>query len=305
MEKRYYHKRGHVVWILLSVSLVRDLNGLPLYFISQIQDVTVQKQGEETLRGSQANLQAILNNSLQSFVLTDRSGIIKAFNQIASVRLEILLGGRPLAEGASIYDSVPDQYQADVQAQFARARDGETIVVERAITDRNAAEHWFELNVIPVREADESVSGICLSVLDITGHKQAEAAALQAQRRLQTYFEQATDLIFTLDRFGTITSVNHMVCTVTGYTAPELLGCSPLKLVAPDSIDSTGAVLASVLGGGAVEQAEVEIVAKDGRRMWLEIRGRAIYEGAQLIETFHIARDITQRKRAEQGVGFC
>lgn len=305
MEKRYYHKRGHVVWILLSVSLVRDSDGQPLYSVAQIQDVTEQKQSEETLRRSQANLQAILNNSLQSFVLTDRSGIIKAFNQIASVRLEMLLGGRPLAEGASIYDSVPDRYQADFQADFARARDGDTIVVERAITDRHGAEHWFEFNFVPVREGETTVSGVCLSMLDITDRTRAAAALVQAQRRLQTYIDQATDLIFTLDVDGRITSVNDKVCVVTGYSAPELLGRSPLQLVPTDRLDNTRAALATMLDGRSVAQAEVHIVTKDGRRVGLEIHGWPIYEGEQRVGSFHIARDITERERAETTLSPC
>jgi PAS domain S-box-containing protein len=43
MEKRYFHRDGHIVWILLSVSLVRDDAGAPRYFVSQIQDITQQK----------------------------------------------------------------------------------------------------------------------------------------------------------------------------------------------------------------------------------------------------------------------
>jgi signal transduction histidine kinase len=49
MEKRYFHKEGRLVWALLSVSLIRDPQGKPLYFISQIQDVTERKEAEAAL----------------------------------------------------------------------------------------------------------------------------------------------------------------------------------------------------------------------------------------------------------------
>jgi len=50
MEKRYFGKQGNLVWVLLSVSLVRDNQDQPQYFISQIQDITKRKQMEEALR---------------------------------------------------------------------------------------------------------------------------------------------------------------------------------------------------------------------------------------------------------------
>jgi diguanylate cyclase (GGDEF)-like protein/PAS domain S-box-containing protein len=49
-EKRYLHQDGHVVWALLSVSVVHDEEGEPLYFVSQIQNVSERKALEESLR---------------------------------------------------------------------------------------------------------------------------------------------------------------------------------------------------------------------------------------------------------------
>lgn len=50
MEKRYIHKNGQIVWISLSVALVKDTANQPLYFISQIQDIDSQKKAEEELK---------------------------------------------------------------------------------------------------------------------------------------------------------------------------------------------------------------------------------------------------------------
>jgi len=47
MEKRYERAGG--IWILLSVSLVRDDDGRPLYFIFQIQDIDARKRAEGEL----------------------------------------------------------------------------------------------------------------------------------------------------------------------------------------------------------------------------------------------------------------
>ncbi|MCH8919437.1 MAG: PAS domain S-box protein [Chloroflexi bacterium] len=56
-EKRYLHKRGHVVWALLSFSLVRDAADRPLHFISQIQDISQRKRVEEELQRAREELE--------------------------------------------------------------------------------------------------------------------------------------------------------------------------------------------------------------------------------------------------------
>jgi PAS domain S-box-containing protein len=64
MEKRYLHKLGHAIWILLSVSLLRDNQENPLYFIAQIQDITERKRAEEEIRRRAEETAALLETSL-------------------------------------------------------------------------------------------------------------------------------------------------------------------------------------------------------------------------------------------------
>ncbi|HTJ85136.1 MAG TPA: PAS domain S-box protein, partial [Polyangiaceae bacterium] len=53
MEKRYVRKNGDIVWAQLDVSLVREPDGTPRYFVSQIQDITERRRIQEQLRHSQ------------------------------------------------------------------------------------------------------------------------------------------------------------------------------------------------------------------------------------------------------------
>lgn len=52
-EKRYIHKLGHVVWVYLTLSLVRTEAGEPDYLIAVVQDITTRKATEEALRTSE------------------------------------------------------------------------------------------------------------------------------------------------------------------------------------------------------------------------------------------------------------
>jgi PAS domain S-box-containing protein/diguanylate cyclase (GGDEF)-like protein len=52
IEKRYLHRDGYLVWVLLCVSMVRNEKGYPLYFVCQIEDITERKLLEEELRAA-------------------------------------------------------------------------------------------------------------------------------------------------------------------------------------------------------------------------------------------------------------
>lgn len=89
IEKRYYHKKGNIVWVLLSVSLVRDLQGNPIHFVSQIEDITARKIAQEGVNKLNRELTAIFNSSTQvSIIGTTVEGVITHFSKGA----ENLLG---------------------------------------------------------------------------------------------------------------------------------------------------------------------------------------------------------------------
>ncbi|SMF06713.1 PAS domain-containing protein [Pseudobacteriovorax antillogorgiicola] len=67
IEKRFFRKDGSLVWILLTVSLVRRKDGSPKYFISQAQDITQQKRDHQDLETQQRVHQSLIEATYDGY----------------------------------------------------------------------------------------------------------------------------------------------------------------------------------------------------------------------------------------------
>lgn len=81
MEKRYFHANGNFIWALLKVSLVRDNNDVPLYFISQIKDISERKKNLEII--SNQNKRLLNFAHIVSHNLRSHTGNIRMLSDMA------------------------------------------------------------------------------------------------------------------------------------------------------------------------------------------------------------------------------
>lgn len=81
MEKRYIHKNGNIVWVLLSVSLMRDKMNHPIYFISQVNDISDRKKAEKKLKETNEELKKI-NHEKDKFFSIIAHDLKSPFNSI-------------------------------------------------------------------------------------------------------------------------------------------------------------------------------------------------------------------------------
>lgn len=82
MTKRYFHRDGRIVWVQLSVSLVRGKGREPLYFISQINDVSERKATEDALLQSEAKFRQLIDQAADGVFVHDRRGRILDANPV-------------------------------------------------------------------------------------------------------------------------------------------------------------------------------------------------------------------------------
>jgi len=183
VEKRYLHKLGQVVWVNLSVHLLRDDAQQPLYFISAVQDISERKQAEEELK--LAGL--VYNNSSEAMAITDAEGVVlainPAFTKMTGYALEEIKGQsitllRSEQHDARFYDTQQQtmhlcgQWQGEV---WSKRKNGEMFPT------------WLTINTS--YQTDGRVNRRVSLFSDISAIKAAEALILK-----QANFDQLTKL---------------------------------------------------------------------------------------------------------------
>lgn len=197
-------------------------------------------------------------------------------------------------------DLVAPEDRAVVAERIQRRLDDELEVENYFFTGLRKDGRQIECEVLGRRADYHGRPAIVGTMIDVTERRRAQESLRQSEERLRTYFEEASDWIFTLDAAGRINSVNRRMCESSGYTPEELIGSTPTTFLRDEDAERVSRLLDNILEGDEVEQVELPVMAKDGQRIWLEIRGRTLVENGEIVGAFHIGRDVTERKRAEE-----
>lgn len=190
LEKRYFHQDGHIVWVRLSVSLIRDEQGHPAYFVAQMDDITADKLAVESLRKANVDLmlfRTLLDNSSDAIEVIDPVTLRyldvneKACRDLGYSREELLSMRIPdidTAYGPENNKMIEEQMQQSGTARFEtvhRRKDGSTFPVEVSMGSANL-DKLYGLSV----------------VRDITERKQVEERISKLNEELERKVQERT-----------------------------------------------------------------------------------------------------------------
>jgi PAS domain S-box-containing protein len=251
-------------------------------------EIMQHRRTQEELRRSRKFLSSLVNSSLDMIMAADPEGRVTVYNPAASLRF----GWEPeeiLGLNTQFLYADPEEYRS-IQQELERhgmytgeilnrTKDGEVF------TSFLAASRLYD-------EDGEFLGAMGVS-RDITRMKRDQEALRASEERYRDLFENATDLIQSVDIEGRFQYVNNAWKQVLGYSDQEVAGMSFTDIIHPDERDHCQDLFARIRSGEEVKELRTVFVAKDGRRVHVEGTTNLRRVDGQPQATRSIFRDVT------------
>jgi PAS domain S-box-containing protein len=278
---RHTRKDGRVIAVSSRQAVQRDADGVAIAIIELNSDLT-------ELRRAETRVEQLLESAPDSMVGVGRDGRIVTVN----TETERLFGySRDELIGEPLEMLVPQRFRA---AHLGHRRD---YFADPGTRPMGAGLHLYGLR----RDGLEFPAEISLSSIDTDDGPLATAAIRDDTRRqLAAIVQSSEDAIITKDLHGTITSWNAGAQRLYGYSAADVHGKSSSILVPAGHDDEIPGILARIAAGEAVRDLDTVRMRKDGSLVDVSLTISVVRDrSGHPIGASTIARDITERKRAE------
>ena len=296
-ERRIRRRGGEIIPIRVTARMLSDGRMLTI-----ARDMSEQKQTQSTLGESQRTVRALLESSLDAFLILDaRDGAIIEVNQTVADRF-----------GASTPEqlrgrTVFDMFAPDV-AQGRRAWAQEVLAQGKPIrTEDRDRGKVFDSTVYPVLDDAGKPTKLVVLSRDITNRKRAEEALRASEALYRSLVEASPEGIYLADiHTEALLMVNRQAATLHGFATPEEMLAevgSCKDLFVPEQRPVTMRELERARQDVAQPLAEVELIRKDGTRFPAELTAAPVVDGDGLPNAFlMMARDVTFKRKLQESL---
>ncbi|HTY23982.1 MAG TPA: PAS domain S-box protein [Desulfomonilaceae bacterium] len=264
------------------------------------EEVAERKRVEMALRESEERYRLLAENSLTGIYVHQDDKFVYVNKRAAETMgyTENELIGKSIWEVVAPEDR--EMTKGIVAARLQRKRAPSHY--QFRILTRNGEVRWIEVLATAIEHNGRPAT--LANALDITARKHAEEALRQSEASYRELFENSSDIVYTHDLEGRYKSVNEAARRILGYSSEEFLTLTHRDVVDPDHIPITEENLRRKIENGVDTTGpyEIRVRSKDGTPFWFEINSRIIRDNGKPIGVHGTARDITDRKKAEEAL---
>jgi len=259
-------------------------------------DITERKRAEEALRESEEQLRLVTDSLpvLISYVDLERR---YQFNNEAYQ--EWFEHPRTEVQGKHIKEVLGEAAYKSIETYVDKALSGKKVTFESTIPYKDGGFRHVSAVYIPHFGRQREVKGFFALVSDITKRKRTEDALKESENRYRNIIESAIDIIYTFSPDGIIISLNPSFETITGWRIKDWIGKSFTDLIHPEELSLAMKLIQESIAGKERPLNEFRLLKKTGDYVLLDFNAKPLLKDGKLIGFFGIARDITERKRAE------
>jgi len=181
MEKRYLRKDGSIVWVELTVSLVRDITRAPKYIIKVVEDISRRHEAETALRQSEERFRRMAESTTAAIFIFQRERL-RFVNPQAAHMTGYTREQLTEMDGWTL---VHPQFREQARARTAARLRGEPVEprIEMMIVRRDGTERWVDMSATVIEY--DGAPAILGTAYDITERKAAEAELRRAHDELE------------------------------------------------------------------------------------------------------------------------
>lgn len=231
MEKRYLHKNGEIVWVNLTVSLMRDQFGKPQYFISIVEDITQRKKAETKLKETNERLKAALDaSSTGTFIWNIQTNELSWDENLD--RLFGLSAGLSVRSLDKFIETVHPSDRAGVIVACARcATEGADFEMEFRVVYPDGSVHWLFDKGKTYRDQEGKPLYMTGACVDITQRKKADEIIKENEQRFRVLLDTLPQMVWVRDCKGAIEYASQSWQQYSGIEDPDEAW---LQIVHPD-----------------------------------------------------------------------
>jgi PAS domain S-box-containing protein len=262
-----------------------------------VRELAERKEAEEKLRESEQRYRRIVDTASEGIWELDEHYA----TTLANRRMAEMLGYEPEEmEGKSVGEFLFEDDRASLLARIAGRRPELTERYEQRYRRKDGSTVWMYVSARTTLDAEHRLLGTFAMMTDITERKRAEEEVRYTAALWQATFDAVQDLVLLLDKDFRIVRANRAAAEFLGLPFDKIVGGHCFNLIHGTSIPPAECPLAKMRQSRRHE--EVEVLARDGGP-WLSVSVDPLFDpSGELTQVVHVARDITDRKRAEDAL---